>query len=835
MSLSRVLICLFVVVSFTRVAGQKSPSEYFLHPYGEQFTGHALLESYYKYLAEAAPQRMRLQVYGRTSQYRPLMLAIFSSEENLARLEDIRLNNLRIAGLAEGQANLNDAPAIVWLSLTVHGNEPSGSEMGMNLAWLLATRSQANIAEWLRNTIVIIDPCLNPDGYDRYAHWYRGVSQNRPNPNPDAREHEEPWPRGRSNHYLFDLNRDWAWGTQSETRDRLRVFQEWMPHIHADVHEQGVDAPYFFAPAAEPMHAYISDWQRAFQEEMGRRHAQTFDANGWLYFTREVFDLFYPSYGDTYPMFSGAIGMTYEQAGHSTAGRAVNASAGQVLTLRERMDHHQATCLNTIEMGSKHAARLVSNFREYFRQSASKPQGAYKSYVIPKADNNPNKVKALCELLSLHGIRYGLFDEGRSGLKAFDYVKGKETNISVQPGDLIISAFQPRSTLLQVLMEPNSQLSDSLTYDITAWALPHAYGLQAYALKDRFEPRKAYEPYVAPAPRVASPPYAWCVRLGSPAEHVFLQKILKKGIVVRQAKKSFSTADQKFNSGDLAILRADNRDKPDADQIIAEAAQQANVALIPIFTGYAGTGADFGSSAFRLLKASSIGVAYGLGIDVYSYGALWYFLEREMDCDFTPLDVQHLARYNLSKYDILILPDGNYGAVKEETLANYVRNGGKLILLENAARTFGALADVSLSLKSRETDKDDESGAEYALLSASERERSWISGSLPGAVIKTKIDPNSPLTYGMGDHYFTLKSGSETYEMPSGVQFGAWIANEYDYYGFIGAKVKKQLGNSPVAFSKRMGKGEVVWFLDNPLFRCFWHQGKTLFGNALIR
>lgn len=830
----RVLICLLVFASTLRLQAQKSPADYFSHPYGEQFTGHALLESYYKYLAEAAPQRMRLQVYGQTEQYRTLMLAIFSSPENLARLDEIRLNNLRIAGLADGQANLDNAPAIVWLSLTVHGNEPSGAEMGMNLAWLLVSQSQANVSEWLRNTVVIIDPCLNPDGYDRYAHWYRGVSQKRSNPNPDAREHEEPWPRGRSNHYLFDLNRDWAWGTQRETRDRLRVFQEWMPHIHADVHEQGVDAPYFFAPAAEPMHDYISDWQSAFQEEMGRRHAQTFDQNGWLYFTKEVFDLFYPSYGDTYPMFSGAIGMTYEQAGHSTAGRAIATSAGQTLTLRERIEHHQATCLNTIEMGSKHAGRLVSNFRDYYRQSVSKPHSAYKSYVIPKSDNNPNKIKALCELLSIHGIHYGLFDEGRSGLKAFDYVKGKETSISVQPGDLVISAFQPRSTLLQVLMEPHSRLSDSLTYDITAWALPHAYGLQAYALKERLEPGKPYEPYLAPAPCVSAPPYAWCVRMGSLAEHVFLQKLLEKGIVVRQAQKAFSTADQKFNPGDLAVLRADNRDKTDADQIITEAARQANVALIPVFTGYAGTGADFGSSTFRLLKPSSIGVVYGPGIDAYAYGALWYFLEQELDCNFTPLDLQHLARYNLSKYDILILPDGNYGSVKEETLANYVRQGGKLILMENAARTFTNLADAGLSLKSRNADKD-ETRDDYAPITASERERDWISGSLPGAVIKAKTDPSSPLTYGMGDHYFTLKSGAETYEMPSGVQFGIWIDREYDQYGFIGAKVKKQLGNSPVVFSKRMGKGEVAWFLDNPLFRCFWYQGKTLFGNALIR
>ncbi|MCB0529951.1 MAG: zinc carboxypeptidase, partial [Saprospiraceae bacterium] len=428
----------------------KSPFQFLPHGLGEQFTPHHMLNAYFEYLAEQAPATMRLEKYGMTNEARPLQIAIFSTPENMARLEQIRQNNLQLTGLAEGQGSTANPVAIVWLSMSVHGNEPSGSECSMLLAFQLATQIDPKIAGWLKNTVVIIDPSLNPDGYDRYTHWYRGVSNLIKNPLPDSREHHEPWPGGRPNHYYYDLNRDWAWATQVESQQRLAIYQRWMPHIHADLHEQFVDNPYYFAPAAEPMHDYINTWQRNFQTEIGENHAHYFDEKGWLYFTKETFDLLYPSYGDTYPMFSGAIGMTYEQAGHSTAGRSIINSFGDTLTLSDRMLHHYTTSLSTIEMGSRNAARIVDNFRNYFSRAASAPPGQYKAFVIRNI-NDPNKINRLCRLLDRHMIRYGRVGAGMSGVRAFEYSSGKETSVSINPNDVVISAYQPRGVLVEVL------------------------------------------------------------------------------------------------------------------------------------------------------------------------------------------------------------------------------------------------------------------------------------------------------------------------------------------------------------------------------------------------
>ncbi len=540
------------------VFAQKSPNEFLPHKLGEQFTPHYLLNAYFEQLVAAAPATMRLEKYGLSNESRPLQIAIFSSAENMARLEQIRINNLRLAGMADGQPDMNNPIAIVWISMSVHGNEAAGSECSLELAYRLATQTDEKIKEWLKNTVVILDPALNPDGYDRYTHWHRMAANLIKNTDPDAREHLEPWPGGRVNHYYFDLNRDWAWATQAETKQRLVIYHRWLPHVHPDIHEQGINEPYYFAPAAEPMHELITQWQRDFQGEIGENNARHFDNNGWHYFTREVFDLFYPSYGDTYPTFNGAIGMTYEQGGGPRGGRAIETDNGDTLTLHDRIEHHLTTSLSTIEVCSKSAKPLVENFREYFRKTSSQPQGQYKAFVI-REQNDPNKLQALCELLDQHHIRYGRVGAGLSGLKAFDYASGKEISASINPNDLVISAYQPHSVMVQTLFEPEAKLADSMTYDITAWSLIFAHGLEAYALKERLEPKKPYETYRPQKDLATASPYAWCVHRNSLAEAKFVGELMQKGVRVRTATESFNLADQQYAAGAIVISKADNR------------------------------------------------------------------------------------------------------------------------------------------------------------------------------------------------------------------------------------------------------------------------------------
>ncbi|MBK8426551.1 MAG: zinc carboxypeptidase [Lewinellaceae bacterium] len=833
MSYSRLfsLLCLFLTLS--SLSAQKkiqSPNEFLPHRLGEAFTPHYLLTDYFEYLAANAPATMKLERYGRTNEMRPLQVAFFSAPENLSRLEDIRLNNLRLAGTAEGAPDLTNPVALIWISMSVHGNEASGSEGSMELAYRLSTQTDPQIKEWLKNTVVILDPSLNPDGYDRYSSWNRMSSNLLKNVHPDAREHREPWPGGRVNHYQFDLNRDWAWATQTETRQRLTLYHRWLPHIHPDVHEQGINEPYYFAPAAEPMHDYITPWQRDFQGQIGQNNARYFDQNGWLYFTKEVFDLFYPSYGDTYPMYNGSVGMTYEQAGGPRGGRAILTEVFDTLTLHDRIAHHLTTCLSSIEMASKNARPLVENFREYYRKTSTQPQGQYKSFVI-RHSNDPNKIKTLCELLDLHHIRYGMAGANTSGVKAFDYVNGKEASVSIDAKDLVISAFQPKSVLVQVLFEPESRLSDSVTYDITAWSLFFAHGLEGYALKDRFDPKKAYEPYKAPEMMLTASPYAWFIHRHAFNDVQFLSALLQKGVKVRTATKAFQMAEQTFEPGTFVISRIDNRNmNNELDGVMKSIAGEHNVALHPVFSGMAEKGYDLGSDAFAVINRPEVAIVYGDDADANSYGHTWYYFERELGYPITPIPLDRLHRVNMGDFTTLIFSDGSYSLSERqmEIIENWVKEGGRLIVFDGAVKAF-ANKD-GFVLKSKDTPKDTLSSSRPFL----SRERAGASEQLPGAIIKAKVDNSHPLAYGLPDYYHSLKTSPNVFQMPDDADSPIYIDDNYQSYGFIGSRVKSRLKKTPVATVQQMGSGQVVYFVDNPLFRCFWQQGKLLFANAVF-
>jgi hypothetical protein len=831
MKLPRLLIFICLISFLQAGFAQKTPNEFLPHKLGEQFTPHYLLNAYFEQLASALPGTMRLEKYGLTNETRPLQIAIFSSAENMARLEQIRLNNLRLAGMADGQPDLNNPVAIVWISMSVHGNEASGSECSMDLAYRLGTQSDVNVQEWLKNTVVILDPSLNPDGYDRYTSWNRMASNLVKNTDPDAREHREPWPGGRVNHYYFDLNRDWAWATQAETRQRLIAYHRWLPMVHPDLHEQGINDPYYFAPAAEPMHELITPWQRDFQVKIGENNARHFDNHGWYYFTREVFDLFYPSYGDTYPTFNGAIGMTYEQGGGPRGGRAVQINNGDTLTLHDRIEHHLTTALSTIEVASKSAELLVENFREYYRHTSTQPHGQYKAFVIREV-NDPNKVLALCKLLDQHHIRYGYVGAGISGVKAFDYRSGKDISASINPNDVVISAYQPHGVMVQVLFEPEAKLVDSMTYDITAWSLPFAHGLEAYALKDRLEPKKPYEPYVPQKDLATTTPYAWCIHRGSLAELQLVGELLQKGVRIRTAMEPFTLAEQQYTPGAFMISKADNRSLlNELDQLVNAAAARANVRLYPVFTGLATVGKDLGSDAFQLVKQPRIALVYGEEVDENSYGHTWFFFERELGCPVTPIPLEKLRKIDLSKYTTLVFPNGNYNLEDNtlELISKWIEKGGRLIALEGGAKAF---ADKDIfDLKTKEIPKRDSSAQHMPFMT---RQRDGLSDGLPGAIVRAKVDNTFPLTFGFPAYYHSLKTLSEAFQMPEKADTPIYLEENYLSYGFIGSRVKPLLKKTPVVVVQKMNGGEAVFFIDNPLFRSFWQEGKVLFAHALF-
>ncbi|MFB9864168.1 M14 family metallopeptidase [Rufibacter immobilis] len=815
----------------------QTPQQFLGYKLGEQFTYHARLVDYVRYLADQNPSKMKVQTYGHTYEKRPLLLATISSPANMQRLEEIRTNNLKNAGLLSGQPTGGKQPAIVWLSYNIHGNESVSSEAVLQVLYDLLDPNNAQTQKWLENTVVLLDPCVNPDGRERYTQWYNRARNQQPNASPWAWEHNEPWPGGRPNHYYFDLNRDWAWQTQIESQQRAVVYNQWMPQLHADFHEQAVDNPYYFAPSAKPYHDAITPWQRQAQNFMGEYNRKYFDKNNWLYFTRESFDLFYPSYGDTWPTYQGAIAMTYEQGGSGRAGVVIQKSDGDSLTLSQRIAHHHAASLATVEAMSDKMDQVVQEFKKFYAQAQREPFGKYRSYVF-KVKGEEGRIKDLTQYLDRQQIRYG-YAKGAGSSKGFNYQSGKTESVRYEKGDLVISAYQPKSTLLNVLFEPSARLEDSVTYDITAWSLPYAYGLKGAAFTNRIDAGEA-QPAAATANTVVPAAYAYIARWNGIQDLRFLAALLKAKVRVRYSEVPFEQNKVKYAPGTLIITRTGNENLgAKFDQLVTKAADSLGIELASSATGFVTNGADFGSRSVRYVKAPRVALLTGEGVSAYGFGEVWHYFEQQIGYPVTVLGANYFGSVPLQEFDVLILPTGSYGGILDEKTLNkvkdWVRAGGKLIAMEGAVNFLSDKPDFAVKKKTTDTTNAKKAApAAEDLKKYANRERESISEEVQGSVFRINLDNTHPLAFGYGATYPALiKTSSLPQFMRDGWNVGV-VKEEAPATGFVGSKVSSNLQNGLVLGVQEMGRGQVVYLVDNPLFRAFWQGGKLLFGNAVF-
>ena len=862
--MKKFLFLTLLVFSISVVFAQlQSPSDFLGYTLGSRYSPHFKVVNYFQHVANSTPSMVKLEKYGETYEGRPLYIAFVGSAENISRLESIRLQNLSNAGF-EKQPSSSSSPAIVWLSYNVHGNETSSSEAAMQTIYELVNPKNTNSKEWLKNTLVIIDPCMNPDGRDRYVNWFNSVSGQNPDPQAFSREHREPWPRGRANHYYFDLNRDWAWQSQVETQQRIVKYNQWLPHIHVDFHEQGYNEPYYFAPAAEPFHEVITPWQREFQTVIGRNHAKHFDHHGWLYFTKERFDLFYPSYGDTYPTYKGAIGMTYEQGGIGS-GLAVIIEDGDTLTLTDRVAHHYTTGMSTVEITAKHANKVVEEFIRYYDKARSTPVGEFKSYII--RNSSGDAIERLKTLLDRNAIEWNYSNAGN--LSGINYLTGKNESFKTTGNDIVINANQPNSNLIRVLFERNSKLSDSVTYDITAWSLPYVYGLNAYGLSGYVTntTKKAPAVITGTTPnsnagasvnstetnannissdvnkdQTKAASYAYVVKWNGVNSAKFLSLILKHRVRVRFAEQPFLVNGQQYEKGTLIITRSGNTQVKDLDQVIRNASSSAKIDFASVTTGFVEKGYDLGSDRVRVLRAPRVALLAGEQVSSLGMGEIWHFLDRQLEYPVHIVNVDELNASVLRNLDVVIMPDGFYSSLNEkpfnDALKNWVSSGGKIIAIENAAVQLSK-ADWGFKLKAKddkkEEDKQDKKEDYSALKIYEERERDMVTEFNPGSIFRIQMDNTHPLAFGYEDNYFSLKQDDNIYEF---IKTGGWnvgvIKKDNYVTGFAGSKAKERLRDGMLYGEKEMGRGSIIILADNPLFRSFWENGKLLFCNALF-
>ncbi len=816
----------------------QSPSEFLDYPLGSQFTYHHRALDYLKYVA-AHSEQILYRSYGQTWEGRELGVVFVSSPGNLERLEDFRRTNLAKTGLSDYEGEGQQIP-FVWLSYNLHGNESVGMEAALKVVHALVSDSVEDAPDWLQSCIIVIDPCLNPDGRERYAVNYRMLQPALLNADPNSWERYQPWPGARSNHYFFDLNRDWTWQTQIETRQRLALYHEFMPHVHADFHEMGVETNYFFPPGAEPVHEAVTGWQREFHQLTGKANARLFDEAYRLYYSGETFDLFSPSYGDTWPLFNGAMGFTYEQAGSGRAGLAVRRELGDTLTLAHRIEGHYLSSLATIRVAHENRERLISGFNQYFETARTHPPFEYHA-VIVKGDNKPSAIKAMLELLDNNKIEYSLAKPDKKSYQGFDYLSGREGRFSIEAGDILVPAHQPQGHFVRVLFEPESLASDSVSYDLTAWGLPYVFNLRSYALKERIEAlnRPVFEKVHNPIP--ASKPYAYLADWDGFDAARFLAALYRNGLRVRSITRSMTVDGREYSLGSLIVARGDNTQLAlGFDSLVVHTANTCGVRLHPATSGLAEVGIDFGSRYAMPMTPPAIATLGGEGIAAGVLGELRYFFEQELEYPMTVIHTAVFGAADLSAYQVLILPPGNYQQFGEKIL-DFVRSGGKVLAIGNASSIFAEMENTALGRATKRRTEMQKAGNdrtnagdEGLLVRYEDVRRHAVSDRSAAAIYRVDLDDSHPYTYGMGNPWFIMKQSTGLPYLETGNNIG-YITRAAPVAGFAGYRFQETVKNTLVIGSERLGRGEVVYLSDNPYFRAYWKSGRMLLGNILLK
>lgn len=817
-----------------------SPADYLGYPLGHRFTHHEQIVHYLEALA-AASDRVKVWKYGSTYEGRPLKLAAISSAKNLARLESIQADLMRLAGTKppsneEVDQILASTPVVVWLAYGVHGNEASSAEAAMAAAYVFAAAEN----DWdgrLDNAVILIDPLENPDGRERYVHFFETHRGRLPDPLPASAEHRESWPGGRQNHYLVDLNRDWAWLTQVETKHRVAAYRQWEPQVYVDFHEMSPQSTYFFPPPAEPVHSYISPRALYWLETFGRANASAFDNRGWVYYVGEKFDLFYPGYGDSYPSLRGAIGMTYEMAGHGRAGQVIERPDGTLLTLVDRIARHLTTSIATARSAAENHTALLTDFADARRRSFSEEERTY----IWEAGQQ--EARAAGDLLSAHGVSVERLAQPTK-LSVAPLTGGPSENREFPAGAYVVSTHQSLGTLVRTLMDLDASISESFLnrqrsrleqnqstefFDITAWSLPLAYNFQAWITSATPPVAEVTE---SPAATTGEGNLGFLIRPKGLRTYKLQAQLQREGVIFRLALNEFRLENDTYPSGTIFLPRRGN--PTDLEQRIKVLSNELNVEVNRASSGYSEIGHSLGSDGMVSIRAPRIGLVSGDGVDPTSFGFLWHLLDQQVEANHHRLSTGTLARTELSGFDVIVLPSGSgyaqeLGGIVAKKLGEWVREGGVLVGVDQAASWLNS--NELSAIKFWQPPKEDGKPNEVTELTPDRRQI-----YTPGAVLKTSYQRRHPLTAGLDRSPAVIYSG-RTVMLPTGDPRQDVLVAASDnpvIAGFAWPEAKERLKGSLLVGTEVMGSGVVVTFSQEPNFRLFWRGTAPLFLNAVL-
>lgn len=828
------------------------------HDFGERVTAPDEIVRYLEALHAAAPDRTRLVKYAESWEGRPLYALIIASAERMRRIEEIKAGLARLSsGAADAERAIADLPVVIALLHGVHGNEISSGEAALAEAYhLLAAQGDERVDLIRREAIVIIDPMQNPDGRARFVMQNLLGAAMKPDEEPAAAEHDEPWPGGRSNHYLFDLNRDWFAQLHPETRGRARLLLEWAPQVVVDLHEMGGDSTYYFPPAAEPPNPFRTEPQRNWYETFGREIASRFDARGFAYFNREVFDAFYPGYGVSWPTAQGAIGMTFEMA--SARGLAYRRSDGTILTYLDGAVRHFTAALSTAATAARNREKMLRDYLQFRRTAGRSGNAGPHAYLIPPAADS-GQARRLVETLQANGV------EVRRALEPINL--GART---LPAGTLIVPLPQPAGVIARNLLDAQAPMPEAFLkrqeerrkrrlndeiYDTTAWSLPLLYDLECLAADRPLAARSApVEPFQAQPVTLPEATVGYLLPWNATAAGA-VAEALAAGIRVRFLHSSFTLGGRKYERG-TAFVRSSEQSGAEWRERLGAILGRRGAEWVKLDSAFIDDGVSLGSNQVVSLRAPRVLLLWDQPASSLSAGWARYVLERRYGQAVTAVRSSALGRVDLRRYDVMVLPAGNYASVFSgdalRRLRDWVSAGGTLVTIGEASRWASRASTNLLDTRtewrdgSPEMEPSEEARAGGARIESRARldyeqaiqPARELPELVPGALLRVALDPDHWLAAGSDGEIQAMVESRRVFtpiRLDRGRNVGIYATRERLLSsGIIWPESLAQLPQKAFLIHQPLGRGHIIAFAEDPNYRAYAEATQALFINAVL-
>ena len=790
------------------------------HEVGEFHISHDKLSHYVQEISRAS-NRVKLVNRGKSYENRTSWLMIITSESNHSRLEEIRKQHLELSNSKNKDIDVSNMPIVVYQGFSVHGDEPSGSNASLPLMYhLLASNSQETI-ELLENTIILLDPSFNPDGLQRFSQWANSNKNQSLTADPNDREYNQYWPRGRTNHYWFDLNRDMLPNQLVETNAKVKTFTEWLPNILTDHHEMGTNSSFFFQPGVpERKNPLISDLNQALTREIGTYHEKALNSIGSLYYSEEDYDDFFFGKASTYPDANGSIGILFEQG--SSRGH-IQESVNGILTFPFTIRNQLTAAFSTLEAAKNMRVKLLNYMKDFYDDQIELNPKSSDNIVFGKLKDE-STVYHLADLLNSHKIKFNKISE--------DVVlNGKKYT---KDNSFIIPMNQPKRTLINAMFYTQTEFKDSLFYDVSAWTFPLAFNVN-YSYTDNLSKSSVSKLFGEEVTQTKKPvgnvdsksEYAYLFEPHEYYAQAAVYHLIKEGIRVKTATRKFSINGKEFDFGTYLIpVQNQSLSSEDIYIKLLEISNTYNINFESQATGIT-SGIDLGSDYFIIVNEPKIGLIVGDGVRSYDAGEIWHLLDTRYNIPITKLDVDDLRYIDLSKYSHIILPDYNGSKLRSEQINEYINGGGNLIAYRNSVKW------VSNNLNELEFLTND---LKASGVSFSDREKFYGAQQTGGAIFESNIDRSHPVNYGIESNTLPLFRNSNVYMSKSEQSFNNPISYSSNplMSGYISEENISLLKNSVPFKVIRSGKGKILLMTDNTNFRAFWFGTNRILLNMLF-